>query len=65
MLINELYEYYGSWAKLSRALEMGSGTYWTWKKRGYIPFPTQLMIEYKTKGRFKASEEHGEPIDSI
>jgi len=58
MLIEELYEYYGSWANLSRKLGLGSTTYLAWRKRGYIPYPTQCVIEMRTKRKFKANIKH-------
>lgn len=59
MLLIELYEHYGTWNHLSRELNLGINTYQIWRKQGYIPFKAQLVIEYKTNGLFKASEEHG------
>lgn len=61
MLLQELYEHYGNWTRLVRELDFGTSTCQLWRKRGYIPFKTQLLIEYKTKGRFKANEKHGMP----
>ncbi len=61
MILNELYEHYGSWAQLSRDLNLGFSTYQVWRKNGYIPFKAQLLIENQTKGFFKASKAHGEP----
>lgn len=62
MKLTELYEYYGTWADMGRALNLGNSTYTVWRKNGYIPYPTQLLIEKKTKGRFKALEAHGRPV---
>lgn len=62
MLLTELYEHYGTWTHLVRDLGLGNSTYQIWRKQGYIPFKTQLFIENKTKGRFKAREEHGKPV---
>ena len=61
MLLNELYEHYGTWTHLGRQLGLGNSTYQVWRKQGYIPFTAQLLIENKTKGLFKASEAHGKP----
>ncbi len=58
MLLQELYGFYGSWAKLTRELGLGSTTYQPWVKKGYIPYTTQLLIEKKTKGKFRADIEH-------
>lgn len=61
MLLNELYEYYGTWTHLVRELGLGNSTYQVWRKQGYIPFTMQLLIENRTKGLFKACEDHGKP----
>lgn len=61
MLLEELHEYYGTWADMTRKLELGSTTYLGWRKKGYIPWETQLVIEQKTNRRFKANKLHGKP----
>lgn len=61
MILNELYEYYGTWTELCRELKLGNNTYQTWRRQGYIPFQTQLLIENRSRGRFKADEKHGRP----
>ena len=61
MLLNELYEYYGTWTNLMREIGLGNSTYQVWRRQGYIPFLSQLRIENKTKGLFKACESHGKP----
>lgn len=61
MLLVELYNHYKSWTALARDLKFGFNTYQNWRKKGYIPYSTQLLIEKKTNGRFKASELHGKP----
>lgn len=61
MLLNQLYEHYGTWTKLVRELDLGNSTYQVWRNQGYIPFKSQLLIENKTKGHFKANELHGKP----
>jgi hypothetical protein len=61
MLLGELYEHYGTWTKMVRELDLGNSTYQIWRKKGYIPFRSQLLIERKTKRLFKAVEEHGRP----
>lgn len=61
MLLDELHKYYGTWTLLARELDLGNSTYQLWRSKGYIPFKAQLLIENKTKGLFKACEEHGKP----
>lgn len=57
-MAEELKEYYGSWAKMSRELDMSSTTYQGWLRKGYIPYTTQCLIEKKTNKKFKASKAH-------
>lgn len=61
MLIDELREYYGTWADMTRKLELGNTTYLGWRRKGYIPWTTQLVIEKKTNKKFKADMEHAKP----
>jgi hypothetical protein len=61
MLLQELHAHYGTWSKMTRELELGTSTYQAWLKKGYIPYPSQLIIEKKTRGKFKADISHGKP----
>lgn len=61
MLVQELYEHYGNWSEVIRKLQVGLQAPYNWRQLGYIPFKTQLLIEYKTNGLFKADEAHGGP----
>lgn len=63
MRIKELYEHFGTWTALARALDQGMNSHQYWRKIGYIPYPAQLVIEKKTKGKFKASEEDCKPLE--
>jgi len=63
MRLDELYNYYGTWYALARALNVGVNTHQYWRKIGYIPYPTQLVIEKRTKGLFKASEEDAKRLE--
>lgn len=62
MLLQELYEYYGTYAEMGRELRLSTSSYQIWRKQGYIPYTTQLIIEKKTKRLFKACESHGKPV---
>jgi hypothetical protein len=62
MTLDEIYTHYGSWTTLARSLDLGTTTYQLWRKQGYIPFKSQVFIEYQSHGRFKANKSHGEPI---
>jgi hypothetical protein len=61
MKLQELYKYYGTWTNLARALDIGNSTYQVWRKKGFIPLKSQLLIEHKTKGLFKSNEKHAKP----
>ena len=56
MLLEDLHNYYGTWSKMTKELDLGLSTYQGWIKRGFIPYTTQLLIEKKTKKKFKAKE---------
>lgn len=58
MLIEELHSYYGTWADTMRALKLAPNTYLGWRKKGCVPWLTQLDIERKTNRRFIASKDH-------
>lgn len=61
MFIEELHEYYGTWADMTRQLGLASTTYLNWRRKGYIPYNTQCVIENKTNRRFKANKAHEKP----
>jgi hypothetical protein len=58
MLLEEMKEHYGTYAKMNAALGLAPTTYLLWKKKGGIPIDTQCLIERKTKKKFLAKEEH-------
>lgn len=58
MLLQEMKDHYGTYANMSKALDFAPTTYLMWKRKGGIPFSTQLLIERKTKRKFLAKEEH-------
>lgn len=58
MTLNEIYEFYDrNWAMVTRELKIGTTTIQKWRKRGYVPIRSQMVIEERTKGLFKASLE--------
>lgn len=63
MLLEELHEHYGTWSNMARKLELGITTYLGWKRKGFIPFTTQCVIEKKTNRLFKANLNHTKPLD--
>lgn len=58
MLPQDLYDYFGTWSKAARELDLGNHTYQGWLKKGYIPYVTQCYIEIKTNKKFMADENH-------
>ncbi len=61
MLMKELHDHYGTWTKLCIELGLGMSAHQYWRKKGYIPYTAQLIIEKKTNGLFKAELEHARP----
>lgn len=57
MLLKELHEHYKNWSLFARELGFGFTSYQKWKRKGYIPYATQCVIEKKTGGLFKAKIE--------
>lgn len=58
MLLEELRDFYGTYAQMARELSLGSSTYRGWRAKGYIPLISQARIERETKGRFKLDIKH-------
>ncbi len=59
MTLEEVYDYYSkNWSKITRELKLGTTTLRNWKRRGFIPIRSQMLIEERTGGLFKASIEH-------
>ena len=55
MKLDELYKYYGNnWQNVVRELKIGSNTIYKWRQRGHIPIKSQMVIEKRTGGLFKA-----------
>lgn len=58
MTIIEIYEYYGeNWAEVARELKIGSTTLQKWRKREFIPIRSQMVLEKRSDGLFKARIE--------
>ena len=62
MRLDELHKHYGTWTKLAKVLDQGMNSHQYWRRKGFIPFVSQLLIEHKTEGLFKASEDDCKPI---
>jgi len=64
MLLNELYEHFDrKWSRMAIELKVTESTVAYWRKKGYICFRTQLLIERRTNGLFKAVEGHAKKQD--
>ena len=61
MKLEDLREHYGTNRRISIGLGMAPSGVAYWSKRGYIPYPAQLIIQEKTNGLFKACIEHARP----
>ena len=58
MTLKEIYEYYGNnWAHAARELKIGSTTIQNWNKKKHIPIKSQMILEKRSKGIFKARLE--------
>lgn len=55
MKLQELKEKWGTWMSVANELKMSQSGVTYWRKRGSIPYHTQLVIQDKTKGVFKAN----------
>ena len=62
MRLEELHNHYKTYTKMCFALELGMNSHQYWRKRGYIPYPTQLVIQEKTNGLFSACKEDAVPL---
>lgn len=63
MRLQELKDKWGTWMAIANELKMSQNGVTYWRKRGYIPYPAQLVIEKKTKGLFKASMDDAKPYE--
>lgn len=64
MRLQDIADKYGTYAKAFRTLGMGSSSYASWRKAGFIPITTQIKIEQMTNGELKADMSHVEPYQS-
>lgn len=59
MTLEEIFVHYGrNWVTVGRELRIGATSIQNWKKRGYIPIRSQMIIEFRSEGRFKADLKH-------
>jgi len=57
MTLQELYDKWGTWMAVANELKMSQSGVTYWRKRGSIPYGSQLIIQDKTKHLFKAKKE--------
>jgi len=58
MTLDEAVKHYGTMYKLFKACGFSVGTPCHWKRRGYIPYPSQMRIEKQTGGALKADTDY-------
>jgi hypothetical protein len=59
MTLNEIYEHYDfCWSRAAKSLGFGLTALHNWRKKGYIPIRSQLIIEKRTMGVFRADLKH-------
>jgi hypothetical protein len=55
MRLEEMYEHFGrSWITLMRATGIGNSTLALWRRKGFIPANSQLKLEKRLNGLFRA-----------
>lgn len=57
MTVDDIKEYFGSFYKAARFLNISEQSTMNWKRRGYIPIASQMKIEKLTDGALKARFE--------
>ena len=57
MTLDELYEKWGTWMAVANELKMSQSGITYWRKRGSIPYHSQLVIQDKTHNALKARRE--------
>lgn len=57
MTLEELKDKWRTWVNVCIKLEISQSSTTYWRKRGSIPYSSQLMIQDKTKGALKAKKE--------
>lgn len=57
MTLQELKEKWGTWMAVAIELKMSQSGITYWRNRGSIPYDSQLVIQDKTNGLFKAKRE--------
>ena len=57
MKIKDLKDFFGTFYKAAKQLNISQQSIINWKKRGYIPIVSQMKIEAGTEGQLKARLE--------
>ena len=58
MTYEEVEKYYGSGYRIADKGGFSRGAPYNWKKQGFIPIETQMLIEKRTEGALKADLSH-------
>jgi len=57
MTLQDLKDKWKTWMAVANELKMSQSGVTYWRKRGSIPYNSQLIIQDKTEGLFKASKD--------
>lgn len=57
MTVQQVQEYYGhDWREFVKRSGYGRRSWFNWQAAGVVPFPAQIKLQRKTRGRLKASK---------
>jgi len=62
MTLDELKKHWKTWMAVSFELKVSQSAVSYWRQRGSIPYTSQLLIQDKTNGLFKAKKEDDNQI---
>jgi hypothetical protein len=64
MKATEVHEFFGGkWSHVARGLGLTESTVGYWRRKGYISYRTQLLIEKITEGKLVADKDDAKPED--
>lgn len=49
-------KHFGGVRKTAEALGMSTQCIYQWREKGYIPYPSQVIIQLATKGKYEAKK---------
>lgn len=63
MTISDVLNYYHSGYRFHQITKISTQSFYAWKKRGYIPIVSQMLIERLSEGALKASLEDAKNVE--